>query len=136
MIQNKHVIDLYKKVIDVCMSDGFIIEIDGKKYNKSDISYEYLIENASHIGYIESTDIPDSRMYASTTIMLFITISLDRRYTEGKGISFVPAHNGVVNLLSRTIMWNLNSGYNSALNDAKGILDKLRKNSDSLSRGV
>ena len=138
MIKMQHVIDLYKKVINICMSDGFLIEIDGKRYRKDEISYDYLIENASHIGYIEDTNTENSRVYASNTVMLMITISLDRRCSNEKdtGIVFYPVHDGVVNLMYRTVLWNLNSGYNSALNDTKSIIDKLRSNSDNLSRGI
>ena len=136
MIINRHIEDVYKKVFAICSSDGFVIEIAGKAYKKNEITYDYLVDNAGNIGYIEDRNQPESRMYASLLVMIVICLCLDRRYTDENGIQFVGVHDSVLNLIYKVLTWDLNSGYNSAVTDCKAILDRLRQNSDSLSRGI
>lgn len=130
-------IEVYKKLKEICQSDGFVIEINGKRYKKTEVTYDFVVDNASKIGYIEDENLKDSRIYASILVMITICMMLDRRYTTAEtGIRFVAVHESVLRLISRTISWLLNSGYNSAITDSKAIINKLRSNSDSLSRGV
>lgn len=129
--------EMYKKLWPICKSDGFIIEIDGKRYKKTEVTYDYVVDNASKIGYVEDTNTKDSRIYASVLVMITICLMLDRRYTTAEtGIQFVGVHDSILRLISRTINWLLYSGYNSAITDSKAVLNKLRSQSDSLSRGV
>ena len=133
MIINKHIEEVYNKVLSICKSDTFLIEINGKKYRKNEITYDYIVDNAGNIGYIEDTNLPESRMYASLLVMIIVCLCLDRRYTDEKGVQFVRVHDSVLNLIYKILTWDLNSGYNAALTDTKAIIDRLRKNSDSTS---
>ena len=133
MIINKHIEEVYNKVLSICQSDTFLIEINGKKYRKNEITYDYLVDNAGSIGYIEDTNISESRMYTSLLVMVVVCLCLDRRYTDENGVQFVRVHDSVLNLIYKVLTWDLNSGYNSALTDAKAIIDRLRKSSDSMS---
>lgn len=129
--------EMYKKLLPICQSNGFVIEIDGKRYKKTEVTYDYVVNNASKIGYVEDENVKESRIYASVLVMITICLMLDRRYTTAEtGIKFVGVHDSVLRLISRTINWILYSGYNSAVTDSKAILNKLRSQSDSLSRGV
>lgn len=129
--------EIYKKLLPICQSDGFVIEIDGKRYKKKEVTYDYVVDNASKIGYVEDENAKESRIYASVLVMIAICLMLDRRYTTAEtGIEFVGVHDSVLRLISRTINWLLYSGYNSAITDSKAVIDKLKRQSDSLSRGV
>lgn len=132
MITNKRIESLYKKILPICQSDGFIIEINGKRYRKTEVTYDWVVDNAGNIGYIEDTNTPDSRVYASLFVMILICLCLDRRYIDDKGVQFVPVHDSVLNLINKVLTWDLNSGYNAALTDTKAIIDRLRKDSDSV----
>ena len=132
MITNKRIESLYKKILPICQSDGFIIEINGKRYRKTEITYDWVVDNAGNIGYIEDTNTPDSRVYASLFVMILICLCLDRRYIDDKGVQFVHVHDSVLNLINKVLTWDLNSGYNAALTDTKAIIDRLRKDSDSV----
>ena len=132
MITNKRIESLYKKILPICQSDGFIIEINGKRYMKTEVTYDWVVDNAGNIGYIEDTNKPDSRVYASLFVMILICLCLDRRYIDDKGVQFVPVHDSVLNLINKVLTWDLNSGYNAALTDTKAIIDRLRKDSDSV----
>ena len=132
MINNKRIESLYKKILPICQSDGFIIEINGKKYKKTEVTYDFIVDNAGNIGYIEDLNTSQSRVYASLFVMILICLCLDRRYIDDKGVQFVPVHDSVLNLIDKVLTWDLNSGYNAALTDTKGIIDRLRKNSDSI----
>lgn len=129
--------EMYKKLWPICQSDGFVIEINGKRYKKNEVTYDFVVDNASKIGYVEDENAKESRIYASVLVMITICLMLDRRYTTAEtGIRFIGVHDSVLRLISRTINWLLYSGYNSAITDSKAILNKLRNASDSLSRGV
>lgn len=132
MITNKRIESLYKKILPICQSDGFIIEINGQRYRKTEVTYDWVVDNAGNIGYIEDTNTPDSRVYASLFVMILICLCLDRRYIDDKGVRFVPVHDSVLNLINKVLTWDLNSGYNAALTDTKAIIDRLRKDSDSV----
>lgn len=132
MITNKRIESLYKKILPICQSDGFIIEISGQRYRKTEVTYDWVVDNAGNIGYIEDTNKPDSRVYASLFVMILICLCLDRRYIDDKGVQFVPVHDSVLNLINKVLTWDLNSGYNAALTDTKAIIDRLRKDSDSV----
>ena len=132
MITNKRIESLYKKILPICQSDGFIIEINGRRYRKTEVTYDWVVDNAGNIGYIEDTNTPDSRVYASLFVMILICLCLDRRYIDDKGVQFVPVHDSVLNLINKVLTWDLNSGYNAALTDTKAIIDRLRKDSDSV----
>ena len=126
MIINRHIEEVYKKVFGICSSDGFVIEIAGKVYKKNEITYDYLVDNAGNIGYIEDRNQPESRMYASLLVMIVICLCLDRRYTDENGIQFVGVHDSVLNLIYKVLTWDLNSGYNSALTAKLSLIDCVR----------
>lgn len=135
MYSNEKALETYRKVIEVCQSPGFFLCLNRKIYKKADLSYEFVVDNASHIAYIETEDIDMSRIYMSTFVMLLTILSMDRRHT-GRGIEFVGLKESVVLFIHRIQLWNINSGYNTAMNDVKGLIGTLEKNSETLDGNV
>lgn len=118
-------LELYHRTINVCISDEFIIEINGKKYQKDEISYEFLIKNAHYINSIESSSIENSKIYASNFVQIIIALSLSRESNDA--IKFVKTPDEIVILIYNTIIWCLDCGYNSAISDANNIIKNMSK---------
>ena len=116
-------INLYNSIFDICTSDGFVLEIDGIPYPKDALSYNFITENVSQITAVESKSIPNSKIYASNLIQIIIILSLNRIVKNP--ISFVRTDNEIVTAIYNTLVWCLDSGYNSAISDMKSILHKM-----------
>lgn len=116
-------INLYNSIFDICTSDGFVLEIDGIPYSKDNLSYDFIVENVSRITAIESKSIPNSKIYASNFVQLIVVLSLNR--IKKDPIDFVRTNDEIVTVIYNTLIWCLDSGYNSAISDAKSILHKM-----------
>lgn len=115
-------LEVYHKALEVCMSDGFVAEINQVRYTKEELSYDFLLDNATEIAYIESTTIPNSRLYTSNMIQFAIIMSM-RRDTDK--VEFIRTSDKIAIMIYKSLLWFTRSGYSTAIQDVKDMISKM-----------
>lgn len=115
-------LEVYHKALEICMSDGFVAEINQVRYTKEELSYDFLLDNATEIAYIESTTIPNSRLYTSNMIQFAIIMSM-RRDTDK--VEFIRTSDKIAIMIYKSLLWFTRSGYSTAIQDVKDMISKM-----------
>lgn len=115
-------LEVYHKALEICMSDGFVAEINQVRYTKEELSYDFLLDNATEIAYIESTTIPNSRLYTSNMIQFAIIMSM-RRDTDK--VEFIRTSDKIAIMIYKSLLWFTRSGYSTAIQDVKDMIAKM-----------
>ena len=115
-------LEVYHKALEICMSDGFVAEINQVRYTKEELSYDFLLDNATEIAYIESTTIPNSRLYTSNMIQFAIIMSM-RRDTDK--VEFIRTSDKIAIMIYKSLLWFTRSGYSTAIQDVKDMINKM-----------
>ena len=115
-------LEVYHKALDICMSDGFVDEIYQVRYTKEELSYDFLLDNSTEIAYIESTTMPNSRLYTSNMIQFAIIMSM-RRDTDK--VEFIRTSDKIAIMIYNSLLWFTRSGYSAAIQDVKDMISKM-----------
>lgn len=115
-------LEVYHKALEICMSDGFVAEINQVRYTKEELSYDFLLDNSTEIAYIESTTMPNSRLYTSNMIQFAIIMSM-RRDTDK--VEFIRTSDKIAIMIYNSLLWFTRSGYSAAIQDVKDMISKM-----------
>ena len=115
-------LEVYHKALEICMSDGFVAEINQVRYTREELEYDFLLDHATEIAYIESTTIPNSRLYTSNMIQFAIIMSM-RRDTDK--VEFIRTSDKIAIMIYKSLLWFTRSGYSTAIQDVKDMIAKM-----------
>ena len=115
-------LEVYHKTLEICMSDGFVAEINQVRYTREELSYDFLLDHSTEIAYIESTTIPNSRLYTSNMIQFAIIMSM-RRDTDN--VEFIRTSDKIAIMVYNSLLWFTRSGYSAAIQDVKDMISKM-----------
>ena len=113
-------LEVYHKALEICMSDGFVAEINQKRYTREELEYDFLLDHATEIAYIESTT--NSRLYTSNMIQFAIIMSM-RRDTDK--VEFIRTSDKIAIMIYKSLLWFTRSGYSTAIQDVKDMISKM-----------
>ena len=120
---------LYRRVMEICKSDGLIMCFDEHLFTKADLTYNYIATHLSDIVFIETDEIENSRMYASNFVQIIIGLSMKRDGTNK--VEFVYTSEDIVTAVYNSLVWSIDSGYSSAIQDMKKEVTRMMENTSS-----
>ena len=120
---------LYRRVMEICKSDNLTICFEDHLFSKSELTYNYTATHLSDIVFIETDDIEDSRMYASNFVQIIIGLSMKRDDTNK--VEFVYTSEDIVTAVYNSLIWSIDSGYSSAIQDMKKEITHMMESTSS-----